>query len=1138
MSRIWKIALWLPIFLVLLTPSFNLAAQEGTPFITHFNTPHELSNQNWGFVEGNNGEVYILNQKGFFSFDGLQWENLNFRGRPIAIAYSNQLFFCSDKGVGYLHKINNETYEQRFLLKNSDDNYFYKFSNIPDGLLVVSPQVICKIKTDSTVIAVDTLFQDYRPDIFISDFFEFNHELYHVKNSGLIYHNKPDGGFEMLAGLPIGEDINFSVIHDDAVFFGTSANRLFKFDGNNFAHFPLDDQNYITASLLNGGISLSDSVLALSSHNGGVILVNANDGSTINILNYFSGLPDDEVFSLGLDTDGGLWISHGMGISRADTNLPIKSYNHFSGLKGSIFFSKEFDEKLFVGTSEGLFHLTEVRDYKAVDVWVKPKQKPQTDVQPTEKQQEEEQDVKKKKRNFLSRLFSRRSTRTDKKEDLEEKYKVDTKDQSKNQPVRKRIYELQSVNHEYKPIANVQGKVTSLLNFDSNLYAATNLGLFEVHGKSAKNITGRMNIQFVEKAVNINNALLIGTDEGAYLANRKGENWTLTKIVSTRNQSVISIVDIQDDLIVLTTEFDVYLVKQQSKNRFDNTIIQIAGSDFGTPVARKVNNNLYVFTQSKIYLFNTANELFIEDTTLNIDNGHSVWQNQQGYTWLRESNNWTCLQDDNHVPPKNTELISLFSNPNSITVSQAGSIYIVNNYNHIYKIDTSQLGPKMQDISLFLKVIRGEEGIALDPSMVVLDWAKNALTIRISAPFYLKEGSVQFQYMIEGLGNSWTRWFSDPTIELPYIPSGKYTIHIRARDILRNISKTIKVPLVINPPFWETIWFYIISGLVLIILFVLITKLRERKLKREKEILEEKVKERTKTIEKQKGALQKQRDELAVYNKEIEAQRDEIELQRDQIFKQNEEITQSIIYARRIQAAVMPSEEVLKRLLPHHFILFRPRDIVSGDFYWMTKNGNKTVVIAADCTGHGIPGAIMSMMGVSFLNDIVNVTGITRPDVVLNELRTKIKFTLSQTGKDGETRDGMDMSICVFEKDSMVVHFAGAYNPLYIVREGDLMEYKGDKMPVGSHIKEGPFTLHEISLLSGDNLYMFSDGYVDQFGGDNGKKFMTKPFKKLLTSISKKPMEQQLTILEDSLDQWQGAHNQVDDILVVGIAIG
>ena len=466
-------------------------------------------------------------------------------------------------------------------------------------------------------------------------------------------------------------------------------------------------------------------------------------------------------------------------------------------------------------------------------------------------------------------------------------------------------------------------------------------------------------------------------------------------------------------------------------------------------------------------------------------------------------------------------------------------------YSLVYRIPSTKTDSTSKPLGIFFKSLKDKDGVLLTSESIELSYSNNSLKVRISAPSYIKEGSVEFQYKISGLMDSWSEWNSNPNLDFPFLPSGKYIVSIRARDILGSVSNIIEFSVQIKPPFWQTTWFYALCLVFVLILFIVTIRIRERSLRKEKEILEQKVKERTKTIEEQKEVLKKQRDDLEIYNKEIlqqkeeiEAQRDEIEIQRDQIFKQNEEITQSIAYARRIQTAVMPSQEIVKELLNEYFILFRPRDIVSGDFFWMTDNKDYIFVAAADSTGHGVPGAFMSMMGVSFLNDIVNVEGITEPNQILNNLRQKIISTLWQTGKEGESRDGMDMALCVFTKDMKKVFFAGAYNPLYLVRSGELIEYKADKMPVGVHPKQDlQFMVQLIDLQVGDNLYIFSDGFVDQFGGPDGRKFMAKPFKQLLTSIHNHPMNEQKKILEDTLDKWQAHHDQVDDVLVIGIAV-
>ncbi|BDX37466.1 hypothetical protein CYCD_08210 [Tenuifilaceae bacterium CYCD] len=256
------------------------------------------------------------------------------------------------------------------------------------------------------------------------------------------------------------------------------------------------------------------------------------------------------------------------------------------------------------------------------------------------------------------------------------------------------------------------------------------------------------------------------------------------------------------------------------------------------------------------------------------------------------------------------------------------------------------------------------------------------------------------------------------------------------------------------------------------------------------------------------------------------------------ITKQKQEITDSIKYASRIQKAVLPSSNLISDSLPEHFVLFMPRDIVSGDFYWMTRKNDKIILVAADCTGHGVPGAFMSMLGVSFLYEIVNKENVLQPSEILNHLRNHIKTTLSQTGKFDEQKDGMDISLCVIDKQSMRLEWAGAYNPLYQIRNGELIEYKADKMPVAVHLNDHmSFTNHEVAVQSGDTFYMFSDGYSDQFGGSDGRKFMSKKFKELLTTIYDKPMEDQRDIIQSAHFDWKGEHEQVDDILVVGFRL-
>ena len=1174
-------------------------AQKGNPFLTHFHLPDGLSTHNWKFEQSDNGLMFILNRKGVFMFDGLQWENPGISGRPVSIAFTDRLFYCTDKGVGYLYQNEHGSYDQIILLESDETSYFYKFHKTGGGLFAVSPKTICLINT-SEGLKIDTLYHYTYPGIFISDFFMLDEQMYFVNNFTDIYKFDPDGNSEIIATLTEGEDIVFSFIHDNHFYIGSSANKLYRFNGLTLSPFSLRQENYFNRSILNGGISVSADEFALSTLNDGCIIINASDGSTVNILNYFSGLPDDEIFSLGLDNDGGLWISHSMGISRADLTIPIRSFGTYPGLRGNLFTSFEFNGGIYAGTSEGLFYLTEERNYRRISVPVEPapplpkdeikpvdeKQKTDqeeskeqvTDQEESEKQKTEpgETDHSEEEKGLLSRLFSRivrNGTITDDKDQPEELYEKEyearyeepyeeqpadhlpdkpleghvgkSAERPSESPVdktiptgRRTIYQLQSINHSFKPVSGVRGKVHHLVEHNGILYAATNLGLFQVHNQTATSIIRGKNIVFIEGSVLQNNTLLIGTVEGAYLATRNGILWSVEPLLEGSNKLIVSMVEIDEDRFLITTEFDLILLKRNEDNQFESRIIPVSGTEFGSPIVRRISGKIKVFSTENAYVFIPETGQLIPDYAFPLDQISAILFYQQEYTWFKTRSEWIPFASANETVNVNASLLNLLDNPNSIIVSESENIYSVSGYDQLYRISPVGTDDLNRYIGLSLKRVRGFSGNLLNPEDIRLEYANNALKIDISAPFYIKEGSVMFQYLISGLTERWSEWSGDPVLDFPFFPPGSYTISIRARDILGNISDPLSIPFQIKPPFWQTTWFYFAAAMIVILLFILILIIRERSLRRDRDILEQKVRERTETIEVQKEVLEKQRDNLAKYNHEITKQKEEIERQRDQIFRQNQEITESITYASRIQSAVMPSKDIFKNLLKEYFLIFRPRDIVSGDFYWMTRKNGKVVMAASDCTGHGVPGAFMSMLGVSYLNDIVNVAGITQPNLILNDLRQRIKSTLSQTGRINEANDGMDIAVCVFDTRGKNLQFAGAYNPLYLIRNGELIEYKPDKMPVGIHIMEkDSFTLHKIKMMPGDKFYILSDGFADQFGGPFGKKFKIKPFKDLLLRTSSKSMDAQKKEIEDTLDQWQSAHDQVDDILVIGFSL-
>jgi two-component system, sensor histidine kinase LadS len=265
----------------------------------------------------------------------------------------------------------------------------------------------------------------------------------------------------------------------------------------------------------------------------------------------------------------------------------------------------------------------------------------------------------------------------------------------------------------------------------------------------------------------------------------------------------------------------------------------------------------------------------------------------------------------------------------------------------------------------------------------------------------------------------------------------------------------------------------------------------------------------------------------------------EIEAQKVLIEEKNKDITDSIIYARRIQQAILPDDTYLADVLKEHFVLYKPKDIVSGDFYWTEHTDGKALFAAVDCTGHGVPGAFVSLLGYNGLNQAVNEKRLSDPGEILNELNGYMQQALKHSMHQTTIKDGMDIALCSLDRQKQVLHFSGAVNPAYIVRNGEIIILKGDRFPIGGEQIAGnkKFSTQEFPLEKGDTVYIFSDGYADQFGGEKGKKFMSKQFKELLAMMTKEPLQKQKQILESRLNEWRGPLEQVDDVLVIGVRI-
>lgn len=551
-----------------------------------------------------------------------------------------------------------------------------------------------------------------------------------------------------------------------------------------------------------------------------------------------------------------------------------------------------------------------------------------------------------------------------------------------------------------------------------------------------------------------------------------------------------------------------------------NNVYSICGDEKGTIFFGSGDGGLVLYYNNTFVPFTTKNGI-----CSNLINA-MVYVN--GALWLGTDKGVNKVEFESDHRIKNIAYYGVekgFVNPeislNSMVAEKNGGIWfgtveglIKYNPEYDYKNNTP---PKLilMDVKLFYehvdwhafsKNISPSNDLPIQP---VLSYKNNHLTFVYQAT---TTDLVKYRFMLEGDNDQWSPLTSKNEAVFTNIAPGKYTFKLQAQNSNGVWSDGIvEFPFEITPPFWKTWWFYSMCVIVVTAGVILFIRMRMAKLQNEKKILEQKVEERT--------------TELKVANHKL--------------FDALHDIKDSINYAERIQRAMLPSDETIHQFLPTSFILFRPRDVVSGDFYWYNHRDGIDYIAAVDCTGHGVPGAFMSMVGSSLLNEIVISKNNSNPSEVLKQLNRGVQKALKQ--RENNTRDGMDMAFCAIDLRNKKLHYAGANRALWIIRNSsggnEVDEIKPTKCAIGGFTEEDQhYETHEIQLNSGDTIYMSSDGYADQFGGDRGKKLMTKRFKEILISIQHLDMKQQGRALDFEITDWMGTQfEQVDDMLVIGV---
>ncbi len=1088
-------------FLVLLFCLVNFSSQaqineNGYPFFRNY-PPEEYggSEQNWCMVQDGRGFMYIGNQDdGIFEFDGKNWTQIIIDNqspvKSLAVDDRFTVFVGAIGEFGYLNP--DQSGKLHYIsLSNQLDSTENDFADIFRIICLPGKVFFCTIRE---------IFQfDYQKVQKIATLPSYTFLTFY-QNNNIYIGNYMDGLFQMKNDTfllaPGGEFFSrkniFSILSDkENMIIITGAEGFYRYNpvSGEISHdFFIDKDNYWKdGNYFYHSVLLPDGSIASATTNKGVFHISP-DGNIKDLFYKGSGMLDDQctyVFyppnKSGLSDP--LWVTNFQGLTKFEINSPFRFFGEESGLSGLILDIIRFEGKLYVATSAGVY-------------------------------------VQKFDKN--------------------------------NMPY-------------FEKVNGIDDQSWSLLRFYSNdknreiLLAGTNQGIYQITGNKAVNIDAMLvGNNPPERKLYIYKLIASSTIPDAFYAvgknkvliSYKNNTWKIEKEKIFRSEireEIRTLAEEPDGTIWFGTDYSGFYRHKNGRNQ------QFTEKD-GLPSVNSCNvfqlNNKVVFgTINGFYTFDTIHNIFIPDSSFGKafykkeGTIFRVAQSENGDIWIsliHEKRKWVehLVKENKGYMRDTMPFMRLPNNTADAVFCDAGitwfgmskKIYSYNThfakdyflpYNcHIRKVKISEdsvifngtfFAPAAEN-GIRTVIINQPEGQVYN-----IKYKYNNLTFYWSAAFFENEESLKYSWMLKGSDKPWSKWSSETHYPITNINEGDYIFKVKAINIYGVESQPATFAFYIKPPFYRTIVAYILYVVFLVSLIVVIVKAYTRKLELEKIQLEKIVAERTAEVVAQKSEIEKQRDEIVLQKQNIEA---------------------SIHYASRIQTAILPHKDFIDNYLSEYFILWRPRDIVSGDFYWMTAKDDKIIVVAADCTGHGVPGAFMSMLGVSFLNEIVVKNGITNAHEILNHLRSNVKRTLDQTGKEGEAKDGMDIALSVFDLKNNRLQFSGAYNPCYLFRNGEFIEIKADRMPIGIYIKEKEsFTLNEMDIQHGDVYYIFSDGYVSQFGGGTGEKFKSSRMRELLSQIHMKPMEEQKQILDQRIDEWRGDLEQVDDILVFGVRL-
>jgi len=1169
----FKIRLFLSTIIYLFHLS-SFAQTVGLPFIKNYD-PAEyncaVQTQVWCAVQDKRGVMYFGNAKGVIEYDGTRWTTIETTGNRVVrsmdidssgriyvgavgeigyltpningklhynsltmfldsldrnfnnvwttVATSKYIYFLTDKQLIRFKKPNNKITKNDFKVWKTSATYFL-LQKVNDKVLVLDRSIgLLEQTKDTLAVFLSNSSLGFRG---VSRIFPYSNNAFLIATlKGLYVYN------------PTEPDEN---------------QRLTKkyFDAKvveNTDKFLHDNQLYY-------GIMLPDSTYALATLRNGVVIINKKT-EIINHISKTQGLQSETVYQLYLDREDGLWTTLTYGISRMEILSPITQWNENTNLTGSIYNVINTNGIIYSGTNLGIYKRNENNFAPVPEL---------TGV------------------NALQ-CFSLANVSAEK---SEKKLLVATING---------IWEIKNSNAQLvNPLKSLE-LYTSTYD-SSKVFFTNNTGIYSMTFQNEKWVTSAMLANLPTFASGMcedkNNVLWIIGDNFPIRVNLNN-NKDIRHFNNEKNLKDVTFNTIQnpDKEMVFLTSKGLYRFDEKNLKFYQDTLYLHLGNKNLFDL-QKLKPNCWlvqykIADKNKLMMITKTSNQFIVDSLLfnriadfnyfYIDNAHLIWVVSSKALYQIDLNK------------KINSKVELYTLNRRVDIAKEDSVYFKGAYYMSVNDDLN---------------VAAEQPETLKPNV---EFKLNDLTFYFSLPSFDNESANRYSYLLEGYSEIWSDWSSETKKEFTYLPAGQYKFIVKAKNVYGIESKASEFEFTISNPWYKTIFAYIFYVALLIGLIYFIVRLYTYRLIRVKQRLERIVAKRTVEIKEKNVVLEEQKNDileknavlfqqneeiqaqaenmkeinnmLVEQNEEINQQKEEMHTINDQLTETNEElnnqtqelnkqhrlvvqqknnITRSITYARRIQNAILPKEDLIELILPQNFIFYKPRDIVSGDFYFIKQVRNFTIIAVADCTGHGVPGAFMSMLGIATLNEIIRNEETITASKILNELRKQIKSALQQSGASGEQQDGMDIALCIINLETMELNFAGAYNPCLIFRKIEnqqlsmdnaalsSVDYQlsildADRMPVGIYLKERPFSEHTFQLKSGDTFYIYSDGYFSQFGGERKLPMKSKRFKDILKEICNLPMSEQKEILERKFNEWKTFESQTDDVLVMGIRI-